>query len=163
MQENRISIKLSAAEVQQIVTAIQSVATILGTRVIALSVDDRKTLPKMNDGTLPFVQKALEYCKTNTKFVPAYIEIGELQIDVDAVSALLQIQHPLNQLAQNIDDTVMLCGSEAYVAALGFYQNVKQATKMKIPGAEPIYNDLSARFTKVSRKKSPGDEDPKQS
>lgn len=156
MQENRISIQLSAAEIQMIVNAIQTASTVLGTRVIALSADERKALPKMADGSMPFVQKGLDYCKTNSQFVPTYIDITQLQIDLDAVDALAEIFRPLEQLYFNVRDTMTLSGSEAYIAALGFYQNVKQATKMKIPGAEPIYNDLAARFAKLGNRKDSG-------
>jgi hypothetical protein len=77
-----------------------------------------------------------------------------LKVDVEATSALLQIERPLEQLAQNLSDTVMLCGSEAYVAALAIYNSVKQAAKMKVPGAEPIAIDLGERFNGQGKAKA---------
>jgi hypothetical protein len=41
---------------------------------------------------------------------------------------------------------MMLAGSEAYIAALAYYNSVKQAAKMNVPGARAIYDDLSKRF-----------------
>jgi hypothetical protein len=75
--------------------------------------------------------------------------VPELKVDVDAASYLLGVFRPLEQLYETTDDTVMLCGSEAYVAALAYYNNVKQAAKMKVPGAEPIANDLAQRFARL--------------
>jgi len=40
----------------------------------------------------------------------------------------------------------MLAGSEAYVAALSFYNSVKQAAKLNVPEAKTIYEDLKKRF-----------------
>lgn len=132
MQENQISIQITAAEVQAVKDSIAAINAVLGKYLIALTPDDRKALPKMSDGSLPFVKKALDYATTNPTFVPAYIDVPELKIDVDATEALLQIERPLEQLAQNVSDTIMLCGSEAFVAALTFYNSVKQAAKTKV-------------------------------
>lgn len=154
MQQNRISMEFTPAEIEIVTNAIAALFGVLKNKKIpALSVDERKTLPKMNDGSLPFVQKGLEHMRTNSGLVPTYVEIGELQIDLGAVATLLQMENPLKQLLLIISDAIMLSGSEAYVAVLAFYQNVKLATKMKVPGAEAIYNDLKARFTKDTRRK----------
>ncbi len=154
MQENRVSIKITAAEVQKVIDALKVVSDTLAPYLVALTPDERKALPKMSDGTLPFVQKALDYATSNPQFVPSYIDVPELKVDVDATSSLLQIDRPLEQLAQNLNDTVMLSGSEAYVAALAFYNSVKQAAKMKVPGAEPIANDLGERFNGQGKAKA---------
>ena len=45
-----------------------------------------------------------------------------------------------------MEDSMTQAGSEAYVAALAFYQSVKGAAKAKVPGADAIYNDLNSRF-----------------
>jgi len=156
MQENRVSIKISQTDLQSLLDAVKTINTILSPYLVALTPDDRRTLPKMSDGTLPFVQKALEYAKSNKQFVPSFVDVGELQIDVDATAALLQVQHPLDQITESLDHTVMLCGSEAYVAALAFYNSIKQAAKMKVPGAESIFKDLSLRFNgKVKKSAAP--------
>ncbi|POY37499.1 hypothetical protein C3K47_06970 [Solitalea longa] len=52
----------------------------------------------------------------------------------------------VEQLASNIDDMSLLCGSDAYVSSLGFYNSIKQAAKMNVPNAKPIYDELQKRF-----------------
>jgi hypothetical protein len=56
------------------------------------------------------------------------------------------------QITEFLSDTMAFSGSEAYSAALMFYNSTKNAMKSKIPKAETIYNDLSARFP-VNRKR----------
>jgi hypothetical protein len=56
------------------------------------------------------------------------------------------------QLSDNIDDTEMIAGSEAYQAALAFYNSVKAAAAQDIPGAKEVYADLKTRFPRVKRK-----------
>jgi hypothetical protein len=57
-------------------------------------------------------------------------------------------------LSDGIDDTVMVAGSEAYQAALVFYNAVKAAAAQDIPGAKEVYSDLKARFPSIKRKPS---------
>jgi len=46
----------------------------------------------------------------------------------------------------------MLVGSEAYMAALMYYNSVKMAAKTGQPNASSIYDDLSKRFPSTVRK-----------
>jgi hypothetical protein len=57
------------------------------------------------------------------------------------------------QVADNIDDTAMVAGSEAYQASLVFYNAVKAASAQDIPGAKEVYNYLKARFPGRKHKK----------
>jgi hypothetical protein len=57
------------------------------------------------------------------------------------------------QLSDNIDDTVLVAGSEAYQAALVFYNAVKAAAAQDIPGAKEVYSDLKNRFPGAHKSK----------
>jgi hypothetical protein len=59
----------------------------------------------------------------------------------------------IQTVSEGIDDTVMVAGSEAYQAALVFYNAVKAAAAQDIPGAKGVYDDLKARFPSTKRKK----------
>jgi hypothetical protein len=49
----------------------------------------------------------------------------------------------------------MVAGSEAYNAALVFYNSVKGASRVNVPGSEAVYNNLQQRFAvKTKRTKS---------
>jgi hypothetical protein len=151
-QENRVSIILKPEDLKKVLDALVVVNTTLKPYLIALTPEERKGMPKMKDGTMPFVKKSMEYAQTNAAFVPAYIDVKELKTDLDAVDALSQIFRPVEQLYQNLEDTITLSGSEAYVASLAFYNSVKQATKINVPGAKAIAEDLSYRFTGQGKK-----------
>ena len=47
---------------------------------------------------------------------------------------------------RKMDDSLALSGSAAYTASLAYYQSIKTAMKMNVPGAATIADDLSARF-----------------
>ena len=100
----------------------------------------------MGEGTVRFVDKTLEYAGTNPEFLPPYVDIEELKKDVSAVKDLMRIYIPLKQLISMLDDTMMEAGSEAYVAALTYYNSVKVGAKRKVDGAKIIADDLGQRF-----------------
>jgi len=46
----------------------------------------------------------------------------------------------------------MVAGSEAYNAALVFYNSAKGASRVNVPGSEAVYNDLQQRFAVKTKK-----------
>jgi hypothetical protein len=151
-QKNQISFKLSDSDLKEIESAVNTLKTKLLPKLIALSPTDRQELPKMGDKTVAFVNKTLEYCKSNPELVPQFLDVNEFAVDVDAVDSLRQIFQPIEQISDSLNDTVLLSGSEAYQAALIFYKSVKVAMGSNIQNAETIYNDLSNRFPGKTQK-----------
>jgi len=156
--ENKIDFKLPETVVSEALTAVNTAVNVLKPYLIALSPAERQALPKMNDGTQPFVQKCLEYCESDTQFVPPFLNMEGFTDDMDAWNQLMSILRPVQQLCTNLDDTTMEAGSESYTAALSYYNSVKQAAKVDIPGAKPIYDDLKKRFTGNGQRKSTSQE-----
>jgi hypothetical protein len=58
------------------------------------------------------------------------------------------------QLASDLSDTITIAGNEALLAALLYYGSVKEASSKGVATATPIYEDLSARFTRKGNKRS---------
>lgn len=146
MNQNRISLTFSEADRTAVAQAIQTLATTLQPLLIALDAADKNALAKMKDKSMPFVDKVIQYTKSNPEFIPPYLNVAELEIDYKAFSELNALLRTIAPLIRNIDDTAVLCGSEAYIAALNYYNSTKQATKMNVPNAKGIYEDLKIRF-----------------
>lgn len=150
-EDNRIAIQIPEADVTEINAAIETLKTKLQPYLIALTPEDRKLLPKMSDKTIPFVDKALDYAQNSPQFAPQYMNVPEMKVDLDALNTLTEFYRPLKQIISGLDDTMMLSGSEAYIAALSYYNSVKMAAKMNVPAAKPIYDDLKERFNRKSK------------
>jgi len=61
--ENRISIEITPEDQQAIEGALDTLRTTLQPYLQSLTAQDRRELPKMGDGNLPFVSKAVEYAE----------------------------------------------------------------------------------------------------
>ncbi|MGL1889323.1 MAG: hypothetical protein OCD76_22605 [Reichenbachiella sp.] len=152
--ENVISIDIPEADVQTVKDAFATIKTTLSPYILALTPEQRKTIPKMSDGTEPFVSKVMDYAVSDPQFAPPYMNVPEMQKDFDVVSELMPLLRSVDQLTANLSDTTMMAGSEAYVASLSYYNSVKMAAKMNVPGAKAIHDDLKKRFEGQGRSKS---------
>lgn len=152
--ENRISIEVPADVQKQAEIKVRELAELLKPYLIALTPSQRQALPKMGDKSIPFVEKAISYCESKPDFAPRYLNIPELQKDFNAYQSLTSVMRLLRPFASNLDDTIMLCGSEAYVSSLTYYNSVKEAARRSTTDAKPISEDLRIRFSMIGGNKN---------
>ena len=146
-QENQISTTIPAEALADILAKVNVLNESLANYLLFnLTPTDRLELSKMGDKTIAFVQKALEYGETNPTLVPGYLDIPEAKKDLALSQDLNSVLKQVSTLQRAIEDTMMVAGSEAYNAALVFYNSVKGASRVNVPGSEAVYNDLRQRF-----------------
>ncbi len=146
MAANLISLQLTEEELTTIRTSATNLNSILKPKLISLTDQQRSSIPKMGDKNVPFVGKTLDYAEKNPQFVPPFLNVPELRIDFTAVTVLSEFYNALYPIVSLISDTIMESGSEAYSASLLFYESIKLAAKMNVPGAKEIADDLGKRF-----------------
>jgi hypothetical protein len=144
---NIVSIEIPEEVLTQVKSKENEIAELLKPFLIALTPEQRKVLPKMSDKTVAFVEKVISYAEEAPEFNPPFLNLEELKKDFSATRQLTPVKNALERTYDDISDTVMLSGSEAYTAALIYYNSVKHAAKMGVPGAEAVYNDLKQRFS----------------
>jgi hypothetical protein len=154
MSENQVT-AIPAEVITQAVGLANQLNTLLAPYLQALTAQERKGILKMGDKTIAFVTKALDYAQSQPQFAPSYMNTPDLADDVNVASGLTRIEQPIASLASQLNDTVMIAGSEAYVAALMYYNSIKEAVKRNVPAAKSIYDDLKLRFERAHEKKTP--------
>ena len=130
-------------------------AQILAPYLINLTPAESKALPKMGDKSYSFVNKGLEYLKVPGSPIPPYTDVAELEIDMKGYDTLRQVLQVIKPTIDMLEATMLLSGSEAYIAVLAYYNYLKGAAKSGVPGAQTILDDLSTRFPGHSVKKTP--------
>jgi hypothetical protein len=149
--ENKINFSIPDDVITNVTTRLNEIVELMRPYLIALTPAERQELPKMSDGTLPFVQKCLGYCQTNPEFAPPFINFDELAADMKVFEQLLPMYRMVVQLENKLSDTSMQAGAESYLNALSYYNSVKYAAKMNTPGAKAIAEDLSKRFVRETK------------
>ena len=150
--ENRIAFQLSADEQKKINDALQVIFETLQPHTVVLTDQDRHNIPKMADGTLPFVEKSMNYMTTNPEFKPDFVEINDFNIDLNGYKLGNSLLSSVYRLARLLEDISILSGSEAYMAALAYFNSVKFYAKMNRVGAKVVHEDLQQRFLSPNRK-----------
>lgn len=152
--KNQISLEIPQTVIAEVNEKLQDCKTLLAPYLQGLSVDERKSIFKMGDKTVATVQKVKSYIETNPEFVPNYMDKMEFLKDEAVVTGLSPLGNLVSQLASDIEDTVMLAGSEAITSALFYYGSTKEAASKGVATAKPIYEDLSERFVRKAYKKT---------
>jgi hypothetical protein len=150
--EDKHAIPIPPEVLAQAQANIDATNALLAPYLLSLTPTERRDLLKMGDKTLSFVEKAQAYAHQYPELCPSYLSVTELDADMADATGLRRVHIAAKQLSDDIDDTVMVAGSEAYQAALVFYNAVKAAAVQDIPGAKEVYSDLKTRFPRVKRK-----------
>jgi hypothetical protein len=119
---------------------------------INLNKDDKAAMPKMDDGRLPFVEKSLQYGQQNPKIAPAYIDINELNNDLNLFKDYQEIEKRLTVLLETVQNVRVAAGTDAYTTALIIYRAAQGAAKDGIPGTKAIVDDLKKMFESQGNK-----------
>ena len=133
-------------------TKIDEANAMLAQYLFSLTPKERSEMLKMGDKTLSFVEKTHDYVRHYPALAPSYLDTAAFDADMADATGLRVLCTTARQLADNIDDTAMIAGSEAYHASLVFYNAVKAAAEQNIAGAKEVYNDLKTRFPRGKRK-----------
>lgn len=144
--DNKVNFTISDEVINQATEKLNEIRALLHPYLIALSPEQRRTIPKMSDKTLPFVEKTLEYCQTAPQFAPPFMDREALAGDMKVTQQLTPLLHAITALNNGLDDTVMEAGGESFINALSYYNSVKQAAKINVPEAKSIFEDLRKRF-----------------
>jgi hypothetical protein len=151
-QQNRISIEPNLDVVKESIENVAKAHTLLKPYLQALANDERQSLPKMSDKTVSFVEKTDNYTLSHGEFSPAFLDVVEMAKDLGAVKILKPLLDVLASFHSDVDDTVLLCGSEAFAASRIYYNSVVYAAKQGVTSAKPIAEDLAKRFPGTPRK-----------
>jgi len=160
MSYGNISTELSADDVNSIIQTLQGLNDKFPF-AIKLSPDDRRSIMKLGDKSLAFVEKALEYAENNPNILPVFFDLEEFKKDMALTQTLNSIVKVLRPLTEKIEDTFYAVGAEAFFAARTFYSASKGALKARVPGTETIVSELGIRY-KLGVSKTPENNAPSQ-
>ena len=152
LTNNRIDTVMTPAQVTDVKNAITAINTAISFSV-SLTAEERMTLPKISVANKSFTEDAINALDNNVAIFPAYLNVGQMQNDLKLYQQLDEMAIMLRQTLERIEDTRILAGSEAYVAALTVYKIVGAAAKAGIEGSETIYEQLRERFTTSTNSK----------
>lgn len=155
---NYISASISEENKVKALGLIAELRTILGFG-ITLTKEQKEVLLRVEDGRIPFVEKAIEYGKQEPKIVPPFTDLDEYTKDLTLFKALSGIARELSSLNEIVTDTRMAAGSDAFSEALRIYKISKEAAKAGVPGTKSMVDELSKLFQGQGKNKKNKDKE----
>ncbi|MBL9179711.1 MAG: hypothetical protein JNM65_16735 [Verrucomicrobiaceae bacterium] len=147
--DNRVSATVSPTDKTAIMTKLAEIKALLPF-LLNLTKDERVQLPKLGPASLSFDEHCAGYMATTPNLIPPFVDAAEVTKDRNLRLILADLLREAHKLCEVLDDTLLLVGSEIWMADLSFYQTVRQAARRDVPGADAIYDDLKERFPGVS-------------
>ncbi|MBI2568729.1 MAG: hypothetical protein HYV63_17045 [Candidatus Schekmanbacteria bacterium] len=154
MVENRIDLVLSPEQLAEAVGHLQALDALCSGFDIALTDEERRSLPKLGDKSLAFVTKALEAAETHADLLARNFDIADFRRDVTLYQQGESLSLRLVALQRALDDATMQAGSEAFQAALLVYGYL-QKQQDSDPGVSAMVTELGERFAAQRRKRTP--------
>lgn len=148
---NRIALDVNDGQKQHFTEKTAELATTAEPWYIQIEKEELKSMPKIADGRLPFVEKTADFSVSNPEFLPPFADVPEFQKDLKAYKDMKELARPLRQILDNLENTMMVAGSEAWYAALSYYRSVQYHAKMGVPGAQTILDELRPLFEARSK------------
>lgn len=156
MSDQKLSATMTAAEVDAVMQAIQTIKQKMPF-LLALSTEERRALPQPGDRGRAFISKALEVATQNPSILPGFFSLEELRKDVELGNTLQPILLSLAQLQGMIEDTARVASSEAYSGALNVYSYAKASgSAAAVGGAVEELGKLFARRGAAANTKTAG-------
>ena len=152
MPYQNITATLSDADIKEIKAALQTIQNKLPF-LVNLTADERRSLVKMGDKSLAFVNNSLNAAQVNRDILPASFDVEEFIRDYQLAVALTELLAGLRQLEEKVDDTLLAVGSEAMNSSLTVYNYVKTAAK-NTPGLKSLAEQLGERFKAIKGRTS---------
>lgn len=151
---NRISASITAVEATKIQAQIADLKAALPF-LIDFSPDERRTLTEMGDKSRAFVSRCVQIAQQDDSFLPKKFNVADFAKDHALSEALEPIRQQLAKLTELVEDSQLLAGSEAYIAALEVYHAAQRTGKGS--GLDDLIDQVGQRFSR--RRKETQDSD----
>lgn len=144
-RDNRLSATLEAEAVETIQSLVAAIHAQLPF-LISVTPAERRDMPKLGEKSVGFDEKCVAYMQSHPEFLPSFIDVAEIDKDRALRAQMLRFAADLQTLSQQVGDSLMVLGSEIWMADLAYYKNAREAARRGHAGAEGIYEDLRRRF-----------------
>jgi hypothetical protein len=104
-----------------------------------------------------FIDKAFDIANDNPGFIPNFLTISEIWKDMHDFEDVRQLVWVLEKFLQLANEAMMVRGDKIFRDALFIYNNLRELSKARVPGAQPLYEALLKFFRRRTR---PGEAEP---
>ena len=139
---------LSTAAQDAVMTAIATIRQNLPF-LTDLTTTGRKSLSKLGDKTHAFVKKAVDIAAQHPQILPASHSVDDIRNSAQLFQSISTIRLALEQLNNQVNDTTIKVGNEAYTLARAVYAATK--SPLAGPNLATAADNLGKRYGRKTR------------
>jgi len=143
MSQNLIHASLADADAQEVLAAIDTIEQKLPF-LLGLSPDQIRTLVRLGEDNIGFVQDTLRVARLNAGLLPANSPVPGLEADLALWQALLPVAARVTRLKELLDSTLLATRSDCYAVSLDIYASLQRLGDAQ--GLEELRAQLAKRF-----------------
>ncbi len=143
MYQDQIDVTMAAEDLTSADGAQTTLETVFGF-CRSIPADKRKRLFKLGDQTVAFAYQILELAKNNADLLPRNLDLAAIERDMIAWEQLSDRSLRMRQLAERMEHTTMLVGSDFLGGTLATYKALQ--LNGKAAGLESVLADIGQRF-----------------
>lgn len=132
-------------------TKLQECHTALKPYCVEFTPDQREELPKLGVRNTGKVSSIANEMSVAPEYTPPMFSMDEVNKDSKVISDLSPVATKILNLEMMVNDTLMLAGSEVFMAYMDYYSSVKHFASRNDPKAKAIYERLKPMFTPTTK------------
>lgn len=143
---NLIQNKLTDADKTKIDSLLTELETLLASKLVGLSKEDRQKYGAINEQNKLFVNKVHDFIENQPAHNPSEVDWEEFKKDYIARKFLETRANRLTALVYQMESTKMLHDYDNYQDSLAYYDYATYRANRNVPGASEIANELKQFF-----------------
>ncbi len=152
--DNRIAAAITAAVKAQILTKLQEILDLVPF-VVNLTPDDKQSIPTIGLNRAGMIPIFIQQMKAHPELVPSYVNMPALDEDNALYFDLGELLSGGLVVTEALGDTKHLAGADMLLAFLAYYNNLKEAARRNVPGADSLLAALAPFFARSPRPPGP--------
>nr|AGS54120.1 hypothetical protein [uncultured bacterium contig00021] len=93
-----------------------------------------------------FIEKAWDIVRENPQFAPSQFDVAQFGADIESFDMFRQLYFLLEKFLQVVNEAMLTRSDALFREALRVYNNLREMSRGRVPGAEPLYRALLQFF-----------------
>jgi hypothetical protein len=145
MDNNNVRI-LSASDMAVLAQCFAQIRQMIPSTKL-LNAKDRRSIFKLSENRMEFVEKAIQKMKTNPSLIPSYLDVSAAIKLLHLYNQLQEVSSELQKLEEQVENTKLQAGNQALLLSKMFYHQTKNASTLGLNDAKAITDELVALYT----------------
>ncbi len=112
-----------------------------------LKATERRSIFKLSDNRVEFVEKAIHKMKSNPSLIPNFIDVASAIRALHLYNQLNEASIELQKLQEKLENTKLQAGHQALMLSKLFYHQTKNASTLGLKDAKEISDELVELYT----------------